>query len=67
MIVCICNVLTESDVRAAVENGARDADAVYSHHGCERECGTCACTIEEFLCGPRRADAAPEDAAGAPA
>ena len=67
MIVCVCNVLTESDVRAAIESGARDADAVYSHHGCERECGTCVCMIEEFLCAPCRAQAAPENAAVASA
>ncbi|MGE4220723.1 MAG: bacterioferritin-associated ferredoxin [Alphaproteobacteria bacterium] len=67
MIVCVCNVLSESDVRAAIAGGARDADAVYSHHGCERECGTCACMIEEFLSAPCRAKAAAEDPVAIPA
>ena len=68
MIVCVCNVLTESDVRTAVEGGAQSADAVYGHHGCERECGTCVSMIEGFLgasCGRDRLAVA--DAEGAPA
>lgn len=41
MIVCICNRITESDVRAAAREGAASPEAAYACSGCEVECGCC--------------------------
>jgi bacterioferritin-associated ferredoxin len=49
MIVCICNRLNESKVRAALQSGARSADEVYARHGVERKCGSCHETIQAML------------------
>ncbi|PNE09503.1 MAG: (2Fe-2S)-binding protein, partial [Beijerinckiaceae bacterium] len=43
MIVCSCNVLTDSDIRAALNRGAcpRTPFAVYKCLGCSLNCGRC--------------------------
>ena len=41
MIVCICNRLTESDVRQAARVGASTPEAAYACHGGEVQCGCC--------------------------
>ena len=41
MIVCICNRITESEVRKAARCGAATAEAAYACHGCEVQCGCC--------------------------
>jgi bacterioferritin-associated ferredoxin len=52
MIVCSCNVLTDHDVRSAV-NGAEDlprnAKQIYGCLGCSAECGRCARTIKTII------------------
>jgi len=52
MIVCSCNVLTDHDVRSAV-NGAEDlprnAKQIYGCLGCSAECGRCARTIKKII------------------
>src|ERR1700744_2006396 len=52
MIVCSCNVLTDHDVRSAV-NGAEDlprnAKQIYGCLGCSAECGRCARTIKSII------------------
>ena len=52
MIVCSCNVLTDHDVRSAV-NGAEDlprnAKQIYGCLGCSAECGRCARTIKGII------------------
>jgi bacterioferritin-associated ferredoxin len=52
MIVCSCNVLTDHDVRDAV-NGAEDlprnAKQIYGCLGCSAECGRCARTIKTII------------------
>jgi bacterioferritin-associated ferredoxin len=52
MIVCSCNVLTDHDVRSAV-NGAEDlprnAKQLYGCLGCSAECGRCARTIKGII------------------
>lgn len=42
MFVCICNGITDKQVREAITNGARTADEVYTACGVEPVCGTCA-------------------------
>ena len=41
MIVCVCNCLTESDVRKAARAGATTPEAAYARLGCDVQCGCC--------------------------
>jgi bacterioferritin-associated ferredoxin len=41
MIVCICNRITESEVRAAARTGAATPEAAYACQGCEPQCRCC--------------------------
>jgi bacterioferritin-associated ferredoxin len=52
MIVCSCNVLTDRDVRHAVntaEDALRNAKQIYDCLGCSAECGRCARTIKTII------------------
>jgi len=52
MIVCSCNVLSDHDVRNAVnasENLPRNAKQIYGCLGCSAECGRCARTIKTII------------------
>ena len=52
MIVCSCNVLSDDDVRSAVnasEDLPRNAKQVYGCLGCSAECGRCARTIKTII------------------
>jgi bacterioferritin-associated ferredoxin len=50
MIVCSCNVLSDRDVRAAVEAEARRSTSqVYGCLGCSAACGRCARTIRRLM------------------
>jgi bacterioferritin-associated ferredoxin len=41
MIVCICNRITESEVRKAARAGCATPEAAYARQGCEVQCGCC--------------------------
>jgi len=52
MIVCSCNVLSDHDVRSAVESAQdlpRKAKQIYDCLGCSAECGRCARTIKTII------------------
>lgn len=50
MIVCSCNVLSDKDVRTAVNSAApRTAGQVYGCLGCSAQCGRCARTIRKII------------------
>ncbi len=50
MIVCSCNVLSDKDVRSAVEAEApRSTSQVYGCLGCSAQCGRCARTIRKIM------------------
>ena len=49
MIVCICNALNEQAVRRAIHEGAKSADGVFLHHGCEPQCGKCVCEVRAMV------------------
>jgi bacterioferritin-associated ferredoxin len=51
MIVCSCNVLSDKDVRSALEAEAkpRFASQVYGCLGCSVQCGRCARTIRRIM------------------
>jgi len=41
MYVCICNALTEKEIEAAIQDGARTPAGVHRRLGCKPQCGTC--------------------------
>jgi bacterioferritin-associated ferredoxin len=51
MIVCSCNVLSDQDVRTAVQAEARPRSTgqVYGCLGCSAQCGRCARTIRRIM------------------
>lgn len=50
MIVCQCNILSDTAIRgAAAEHAPRRVSQVYACLGCKAECGRCAATIVSIL------------------
>jgi bacterioferritin-associated ferredoxin len=51
MIVCSCNVLSDADVRTALNaaDTPRTAGQVYGCLGCSPQCGRCARTIKRIM------------------
>jgi bacterioferritin-associated ferredoxin len=50
MIVCSCNVLSDTDVRTVANTATRRTTSyVYSCLGCRARCGRCARTIREIM------------------
>jgi bacterioferritin-associated ferredoxin len=49
MIVCICNRITEGEVRKAARCGATTPDAAYACEGCEVQCGCCLDYAQEVI------------------
>ena len=49
MIVCICNRLTESEVRNAARSGAGTPEAAYERRGCQVQCGCCLDYAREII------------------
>ena len=49
MIVCVCNRITESEVRLAARGGATTAEAAYAAQGCELQCGCCLDYAQEVI------------------
>ena len=49
MIVCVCNAITEKDVREAARNGARTPEAAYASLDCEPQCGCCLGYAQEII------------------
>ena len=49
MIVCVCNRISEKEVREAARKGARTAEAAYATLGCEPQCGCCLDYAQELI------------------
>lgn len=49
MIVCVCNRITESEVRKAVHAGCRTPEEAYACEGCEVQCGCCLDFAQEVI------------------
>jgi bacterioferritin-associated ferredoxin len=49
MIVCVCNAITEKEVRDAANKGARTPEAAYETYGCEPQCGCCLHYAQEII------------------
>ena len=58
MYVCVCNAVTEVEVRACLEAGATSVEAVTRACGAGGDCGACHGAIEELMAG--RSCAGPE-------
>jgi bacterioferritin-associated ferredoxin len=49
MYVCICQSVTDSDIRAAVDSGVRNLRQLKAETGCGTGCGTCAQVVRREL------------------
>jgi len=49
MIVCVCNAITEKEVRAAAAKGARTPEAAFATYDCEPQCGCCLDYAQELI------------------
>ena len=49
MIVCVCNRITEKEVREAAHKGAHSPEAAYACVGCEVQCGCCLDYAQEVI------------------
>lgn len=49
MIVCVCNALTEDEVREAARGGATCPTNAYARLGCEPQCGCCLDYAQEII------------------
>ncbi len=54
MIVCHCHGVTDREIRACVQNGARTCDDVADHCGASSGCGGCASLVADIVHGERR-------------
>jgi bacterioferritin-associated ferredoxin len=49
MYVCVCNTVTDSDIRRAVEDGVRNLKQLRQQTGCTSTCGSCTEMAVEVL------------------
>ena len=49
MIVCVCNRITEKEVRAAASDGAVTPEQAYASLGCDVQCGCCLDFAQEVI------------------
>jgi bacterioferritin-associated ferredoxin len=51
MILCSCNVISDNDVREALEspNPPRTPSQVHRHLGCKAQCGRCVRSLREVM------------------
>ncbi len=50
MIVCHCNVVSDSAVVGALDDGARTLAEVCSRTGAAQQCGSCVFSVRRVLC-----------------
>lgn len=66
MIVCHCKVVTDSEIRAAVSEGARSVSAACRATGAAAGCGSCVFLVKAVVCehmGTEHTDMEAESAA----
>lgn len=49
MIVCVCNAITEGELRDLARSGARTPEQAYEALGCEPQCGSCLCYAQDVI------------------
>ena len=54
MIVCVCNAITEDELRELAHSGARTPEEAYAVLGHEPQCGSCLCYAQELIDQTRR-------------
>jgi len=54
MIVCVCNAVTEDELRELARSGARSPEEAYALLGHEPQCGSCLNYAQELIDGQRR-------------
>ncbi|QEI04533.1 bacterioferritin [Pigmentiphaga aceris] len=63
MFVCVCNAVTETQVRQCVANGAKTLGDLQFELGVASCCGCCAATAESYLAGANVHEVETHDAA----
>jgi bacterioferritin-associated ferredoxin len=56
MYICICNSVTDSEIRKAVQDGADSFAELSFRTGCGTQCGGCVAEARRILAESRRAD-----------
>jgi len=51
MYVCICNAITDSEVRTLVSQGARSVAQIYRRLGCKPQCCKCVDDVKRVVNG----------------
>jgi bacterioferritin-associated ferredoxin len=59
MYVCICNALTDRDVKGALGAGVRTASEVHRRCGCVPQCGRCKPFIKSLMAENQGEEAVP--------
>ena len=49
MIVCVCNAITEHELRDLAKAGAHTPEAAYEKLDCEPQCGCCLDYAQEII------------------
>ena len=49
MILCVCNAITENEVRELARAGARTPEDAYATLGHEPQCGSCLCYAQRLI------------------
>lgn len=54
MIVCVCNAITEDELRELARSGFRTPEEAYETLGHEPQCGSCLCYAQQLIDEQRR-------------
>ena len=54
MIVCVCNAISEDELRDLAKDGAGTPQQAYALLGHEPQCGSCLCYAQELIDEVRR-------------
>jgi bacterioferritin-associated ferredoxin len=49
MYICLCNAVSDRDIKDAVANGAHDLASIQTHLGAGMGCGTCQETTKALI------------------
>ena len=55
MIVCVCNAITEDELKMLARDGARTPEEAYAILGQEPQCGSCLYYAQEMIDEARKA------------
>jgi bacterioferritin-associated ferredoxin len=50
VIVCHCNVVTDGDIAAALDDGARTVAQICRRTGAAQQCGSCVFSVRQAVC-----------------